>query len=59
MKHPLQISEMLYAEYRTMTQRRVEESIVRQVILTKDFAMGSFDKLTDEEIQDQHKMCAR
>lgn len=38
---------------------KIEESVIRQVIPTNNFAMMSFDKISDEDIQEQHKKCAR
>jgi len=39
--------------------RKVEESVIRQVIPTNNFALMSFEKVSDEDIQEQHKKCAR
>jgi hypothetical protein len=36
-----------------------EESIIRQVIQTNNFALMSFEKISDEEIKDQHQKCAK
>jgi hypothetical protein len=38
---------------------KVEESVIRQVIPTNNFALMSFEKISDEDIQEQHKKCAR
>jgi len=42
-----------------MMHSKIEESIIRQVIPTNNFALMSFEKVSDEEIQEQHKRCAR
>jgi hypothetical protein len=46
------ISECLHQDYRKAIQLVTEESVVRQVIPTNNFALGS--SVSDEQISEQH-----
>ena len=44
------MAEHLEREYNRLTVAKLEESVIRQVIPTNNFALMSFEKASDEDI---------
>lgn len=57
--NPAEVSEQLEKVYNKQKISLVEESIVREVLATKNFAMMSFEKEPNEKPQEEHQARAR